>query len=248
MLPTERVHVPVRQTCTLRLQGVFQVCTPMGMKGTNRVIIYARVSTADQAENGVSLDAQIAQCRAYAALYELDVVAVVTDSASGKSLNRDGWARVASMLDQGEATGVVVAKLDRLTRSLRDLDSLLTRYFAASASLHCIAERVDTTSAAGRLCLNMLCSVAQWEREVIAERTSAALQHKKARGEKYRGPGMPAVGATAAEARALAIVRELRELGLSIRAIADELNRRCVPARGAKWHPTTVARVLKRAA
>lgn len=225
-----------------------------------RVIIYARVSTDDQAEHGVSLEAQVKQGRQYAELYDLEVVDVVTDpGASAKNLRRPGWCRVARMLDAGEADGVVIAKLDRMTRSLRDLDSLLTRYFNANVTLHCIAERVDTSTASGRLCLNMLMSVAQWEREVIAERTSAALQHKRAKGETYRGIGTAPFGyQTADDGVSLvedlaeqAVIREvqkLRELGVSIRQIAERLNEDGAPVRGQKWHPTTVARLLKREA
>lgn len=219
-----------------------------------RVIIYARVSTDQQAE-GVSLEAQVSRCQAYAALYELDVVEVVTDVRSAKNLNRRGWARVAARLDAGQADGVVIAKLDRLTRSLRDLDTLLTRYFVGGIALHCIAERVDTSSASGRLCLNMLMSVSQWEREIIGERTTAALAHKATRGERVgQIPYGSALGADGvhlvADAGEQAIIRrviELRREGLSLRRITARLNTDPTsPPRGSRWHANTVARLVRR--
>ena len=119
-------------------------------------------------------------------------------------------------------------------------------------------ERVDTSSAAGRLCLNMLVSVAQWERETIAERTSAALQHRKAKGQRYRGPGRPPFGyradgngdlvECADEQRVIARIQEYRRAGASIREIAELLNEVDTPSRGTRWHATTVTRILKRKA
>jgi site-specific DNA recombinase len=208
----------------------------------------------------VSLASQLQRCEAYAELYGLEVVAQVVDAGvSAKTLKRDGWRDVERRLDAGEASGVIVAKLDRLTRSLRDLDRLLQRYFLRDVSLHCVAERVDTSSAAGRLCLNMLVSVAQWERETIAERTSAALQHRKANGQRYCGVGRPRFGyhiapdgvslvEDPAEQEVIDRIRDYRAAGASIREIAQVLNEAATPARGKRWHPTTVSRVLKREA
>jgi DNA invertase Pin-like site-specific DNA recombinase len=152
----------------------------------------------------------------------------------------------------------VVCKLDRLSRSVRDLDALLSRYFAAGRySLISVAEHVDTSSAAGRMVLNMLMSVSQWEREAISERTRAALQHKKARGQRVGqipyGYSLAADGVRLerheGEQRIVALIGELRASGMSLRGIVDELNRHSEPAaRGARWHLTTVARLIKGAA
>src|SRR4051794_7553353 len=95
-----------------------------------RVIGYVRVSTDEQARDGVSLAAQIEKVGAYARLYDLELVDIVTDAgASAKTLDRPGFARVLAMLDAGEVDGVVVVKLDRLTRSVADLATLLDGYF-----------------------------------------------------------------------------------------------------------------------
>ncbi|MFZ5788959.1 MAG: recombinase family protein [Acidobacteriota bacterium] len=139
------------------------------------------------------------------------------------------------MLRSGEADGLVVVKLDRLTRSVRDLGTLVEAYFAAGRwALLSVSEQIDTRSAAGRLVLNVLGAVSQWEREAIGERTSAALRHKQAEGE-YIGGGTPygfALGAggtlveDADEQTVIAEARRLREAGLSLRAVAGELDRR----------------------
>jgi DNA invertase Pin-like site-specific DNA recombinase len=147
------------------------------------------VSTAQQAQRGVSLDAQEERLRAYATLYGLQLVALIRDEGeSAKSLDRPGLRRALGMLRRGEADGLLVAKLDRLTRSVRDLGTLVEDYFREAALLS-VAEHVDTRSSAGRLVLNVLGSVSQWEREAIGERTSTALRHKQTRASMWAGRG-----------------------------------------------------------
>jgi hypothetical protein len=91
------------------------------------------------------------------------------------------------MLKRSEAEALLIAKLDRLTRSVVDLGSLVERYFApGKAALLSVSEQIDTRSAAGRLVLDVLAS--QWEREAIGERTATAMQHKAAQGEYTGGP------------------------------------------------------------
>lgn len=156
-----------------------------------RAIAYIRVSTEKQAEQGVSLDAQRAKVRAYCELFELELVETVVDAESAKSLDRPELQRALAMLAARKADALLVVKLDRLTRSVRDLGELVDRYFApGKAALLSMSEQIDTRSAAGRLVLNVLASVSQWEREAIGERTSAALQHMASLGE-YTGGAAP---------------------------------------------------------
>jgi DNA invertase Pin-like site-specific DNA recombinase len=224
---------------------------------TTRAVAYLRVSTAHQADHGASLDAQRAKVEAYAALYDLDLVQVVVDAgASAKSLQRDGLQRALGMLDNGDADALLVVKLDRLTRSVRDLDTLITRYFGASdgPALLSVGEQIDTRSAAGRLVLNVLASVSQWEREAIGERTRTALAHKRAQGQRVgqvpfgyalADDGVQLV-ADQDEQDVLVRVQGLRAQGVSIRGIAQRLNDDGTPARGKRWHATTVSRLLAR--
>jgi len=221
-----------------------------------KVIGYIRVSTDEQAQGGVSLEAQRAKLEQYAELYDLDLVEVVVDAGvSAKNLHRDGLKAALCALDAGQAAGLLVAKLDRLTRSVRDLSDLLEKYFGTKYALLSVAEKVDTSSAAGRMILNIMATVSQWEREVIGERTSAALQHKIAQGQHV---GSPALGfkmtdgqleADQAELVVVERIQELRAAGMTLQAIADLLNSESIATkRGGKWHPSTVTYILSRRA
>jgi len=216
-----------------------------------RVVGYVRVSTSEQAESGVSLAAQRERLEAYATLYDLELVEVIEDAgASAKSLDRAGLKRALVLLRSGGADGLLVAKLDRLTRSVRDLDTLIHGDLR-DRHLFSVAEQIDTSSAAGRLVLNVLASVSQWEREAIGERTSAALQHKRRNGE-HTGGGAPfgyrvesgRLIEDAAEQRIRELVLELRTVGLSYRAISKALAERGITTRkGTTWDPQQVRRV-----
>ena len=221
-----------------------------------RCVAYLRVSTDKQADKGVSLDAQRAKVEAYASLYDLELVAVIVDAgASAKTLDRPGLKRALDMLKSGEAEALLVAKLDRLTRSVRDLDTLLHAHFAGvGTALLSVAEQIDTRSAAGRLVLNILASVSQWEREVIGERTSEAMRHKQSRGE-YIGGRVPYGYRLAPcggvlvededEQEVLTTARDARSSGLSLRAVARELAARgFVPRSRKAWSPNQIRRMV----
>lgn len=221
------------------------------------MLAYLRVSTDDQADSGLGLEAQRAQIEAYASLYGLTIDAWIVDAGeSGKDMRRPGMARVLAQLDGRKTDGVVVAKLDRLTRSVRDAGTLCDRYFATGrARLVSVGEQIDTTSAAGRLVLNVLTSVAQWEREAIAERTSAALRAKRRRGEATGGTprygeahASGRVHTDANEVAALDRIATLRAEGMSVRSIAARLDAEHVPCRGKAWRPGTVHAIVRRLA
>ncbi|WP_437786905.1 recombinase family protein [Sorangium sp. So ce1097] len=94
---------------------------------------------------------------------DLDLVDIIEDpGVSAKTLDRPGLQRALGMLDAGQAYALLVVKLDRLTRSVRDFDTSIARYFADRFSLLSVADSIDTRSAAGRLVLNVLASVSQW--------------------------------------------------------------------------------------
>src|SRR5712692_7875085 len=88
-----------------------------------------------------------------------------------------------ALVDQGKVETVIIAKLDRLTRSVKDLAELLEQFQRRGVSLVSVAESLDTGSAAGRLVINIMTAVSQWEREAIGERTRDAMQHKRANGQ-----------------------------------------------------------------
>ncbi|KAA0571582.1 recombinase family protein [Azospirillum sp. B21] len=226
-------------------------------KPPTRTVAYIRVSSADQADHGHSLAAQREKIGLYAKLHDLDLVAVIEDAgASAKTTDRPGLQRVLAMLDSGEAAALLVPKLDRLTRSVRDLGALIDRYFAEGqkAALLSVADSIDTRSAGGRLVLNVLASVSQWEREVIVERTRDTLRSMKAAGKVI---ARPTLGYDVVESRLVANVNELALIdriktmhaaGTSYNAIAAKLTDEGVPTkRGGAWQATTVRGIVLRA-
>jgi DNA invertase Pin-like site-specific DNA recombinase len=219
-------------------------------------VAYVRVSTDKQADRGVSLEAQRAKVRAYSDLYALELVDVIEDAGfSAKALERPGLERALGMLRSGQAEALLVVKLDRLTRSVRDLGQLVEDYFADAdgPALLSVSEQIDTRTAAGRLVLNVLGAVSQWEREAIGERTSAAMQHKASRGE-YIGGAAPfgyrlaqdgRLETQEAEQAAIREARALRASGLSLRAVAAHLEGLGHRTRtGRAFAPVQVARMV----
>jgi len=150
-----------------------------------KAIGYVRVSTEKQADFGVSLEAQTEKVRAMAVVQGAELAEVIIDAGeSAKSLNRPGMLRLMSLVDSGAVDTVIIAKLDRLTRSVADLAELLKRFERRGVSLVSVADSLDTRSAGGRLVLNIMVSVSQWEREAIGERTRDAMHHKRVNGQR----------------------------------------------------------------
>ena len=220
-----------------------------------KTVGYVRVSTDKQADQGVSLDAQAAKIRAMAVLHDRELLDIIVDGGeSAKSLKRPGMAKLLALVDAGKVQTVIIAKLDRLTRSVRDLCELLERFERRGVALVSVAESLDTGSAAGRLVLNIMAAVSQWEREAIGERTRDALRHKRSNGERV---GNIAYGSRLADDGVhvvddpgeRAVVDEicrLRNSGTTLRGIAAELNHRSFRTRrGTAWRLESVARVVK---
>ena len=209
-----------------------------------RIVGYVRVSTQQQADEGHSLRAQRDRLAAYCELYGLELVAVVADEGASASTmdGRPGLGEALRLVRAGEADGVLVAKLDRLTRSTRDLATILEDAGRRGWALLSVAEQLDTSSAAGRLVVGVLGVVGQWEREAIGERTSAAMGSMRDR-KLYTGgaarygyrPGVDgALVEEPGEQAVLAAVRDLRAAGLSLRRVAAELEARGMLTRGGR--------------
>lgn len=188
-----------------------------------QVVGYVRVSTEDQAKEGISLAAQQAKIDAYTVVKDWALVEVIRDEGqSAKDINRPGLQRVLRLVESRAVAAVIVYKLDRLTRSVADLDKLMKLFERRSVALVSLQESLDATTATGRLMMNLLASVSQWEREVIGERTKDALQHLKAQGLRY-------CKALYEDEAVVAMMHAWRAAGLSYRAVADELNRAGTP-------------------
>jgi DNA invertase Pin-like site-specific DNA recombinase len=226
---------------------------------STKAVGYIRVSTDKQTEHGVSLEAQQAKIAQYAALYDLELVDVIIDAgASAKTLERPGLQRALGMLRKGQANALLVTKLDRLTRSVKDLGTLVETYFSSDKiTLLSVADSIDTRTAAGRLVLNVLASVAQWERETISERTAEAMAHKREQGQRTSlyapyGFQIAADGKTLvvdeAEHALLAAIKDARSRGLTHRAIVAELARQGFTTRkGTPILRTQVQRIMEHA-
>lgn len=216
---------------------------------------YIRVSSKDQAESGLSLEAQESRIRAMATAKGIALSEVISDQAeSAKSLDRPGIQRILSLMNDGSVAGVIISKLDRLTRSVRDLGTIVELLSATGSSIISCHETLDTSSASGRMILNITATIAQWEREVICERTQEALKQKRVRGEHagniaygYRGEDGRAVPDEGEQA-VISLIRERSAEGMSLSKIADWLNDRGYRTRrGTEWRVQYVHGIIRRA-
>ena len=224
----------------------------------DKAAVYVRVSTQEQATEGVSLEAQEDRIRAYCAMRGLELVAVVREEgvSGGKPLyTRPGGEELLRIVAQGKAEHVVVLKLDRLFRDAEDALRQTRAWDKAGVALHLVdmgGQTIDTRSATGRMVLTMMAAFAELERGVIRERTATALRYKKAAGQAY-GPtpyGYARRGAALVEVEAeqavLSDIGAMRRAGLSLRSIARELTARRIPTkRGGTWEAATIARLLR---
>ena len=212
--------------------------------GVTRVIGYVRVSTDGQAESGAGLEAQRNAIIAEATRRGWELVEIIEDAGvSAKDLDRPGIKRALSTLAEGDADVLLAAKLDRLSRSVKDFAEMLdlSRYYGWKlVILDC---NVDTSTPAGEMLAGVMAQFAQFERRMIGVRTREALAVKKTQG---------IVGGRRANVSESVItdLRAMRSKGMSYAAISDQLNANHVPtAQGGKqWHPATVQRVLDRVA
>ena len=212
--------------------------------GTKKVIGYVRVSTEDQAESGAGLASQVSMIRAECDRRGWELVAVIEDAGlSGKSMDRPGLNRALDLLRRGEANVLMAAKLDRLSRSTRDVCEIgdMARHYRFD--LLALNVNIDTTTPEGKVMLGMMALFSELERDLIAQRTRDALKVKRAQGVRLgRAPVV--------SGELVAKLDTMRKGGMTFQAIADDLNARGVPTgRGGKvWYPGTVSHLLNRKA
>jgi DNA invertase Pin-like site-specific DNA recombinase len=216
---------------------------------SRRFVAYYRVSTDRQGKSGLGLEAQQKAVLDYLNGGAWDLIAEFTEVESGKSADRPELAKALEACRRQKAT-LVIAKLDRLSRNLAFIATLMDSGVAFVA--------VDNPHA-NKLTVHILAAVAEHEREMISERTKAALAAAKARGTRLGNPRLSeaaALGRTShkaatacRDANLLPVIREVQAAGFESRnAIAAELNRRGVKtARGNAWTHVQVGMVLERA-
>lgn len=208
-----------------------------------KVIGYLRVSTEEQAISGLGLADQRAVIGSEAERRGWSEVEFVTDDGySAKNLSRPGIASVLEQLRKGQASVLVVSKLDRLSRSLLDFATLMDQAKREGWQLVVLDLAIDTTVPSGQLMANVMAAFAEYERQLIGARTSAALQQLKGQGKRLGRPR------TLSQDVTVRVVRE-RTAGSTLAAIASGLNDDGVPTArgGARWYPSTVKAVLQSA-
>ena len=197
-----------------------------------KAVGYIRASTEDQAREGVSLDNQRERIRNFCSAKEWTLDKIISDAGySAKDLNRPGIQDVIKLARKKAFDVLVICKLDRMTRNIRDLGYLTQDVFEAQeVAFSSIADNFDTTTANGKLVLNILGSVAQWERDIIAERTKEVLAHKKNKGEwTGRIPYGFLIGDNGVlkenpdEIKSIQKAKRMKKQGATIRTIADRL-------------------------
>ena len=209
------------------------------MSTTPRVIGYVRVSTEEQADSGLGLEAQERRIRAYCELKGVELVDVVRDEGiSGTTLKRPGLKRALRAIAKHQVDGLVAAKLDRVSRSSVDMALIFEWFKAAGASITLLDVAVDTSSAIGQAIASFMALFAQLERDMTAQRTKDALDVKRRRGERVGQAAFSDTGNGHLARR----IRTMRDKGQTLQAIADTLNREGIPTlRGGKeWRPSSV--------
>lgn len=224
----------------------------------NNALAYARVSTSEQAQEGVSLDAQLERIAAYCRVAGLDLVSTIREEGVSGAVplaNRPGGRDVLRAVAGRHVRHVIALKLDRLFRDAADALNQTRAWDKAGISLHLVdmgGQSLNTMAAVGRMFLTITAAFAELERNLIAERTQAALLYKKSKRQVYgavpygyarRGDALKAIEPE------LDIVRRIQRWntrGWSLRKIADALNDRQVRTKhGGQWHASTVRYVLR---
>jgi DNA invertase Pin-like site-specific DNA recombinase len=212
------------------------------MATTQSVAGYLRVSTDEQARSGLGLSAQRERIEAEADRRGWKVEWFIDDGHSARDLDRPGIKAAMNAVSSGECRAIVVAKLDRLSRSVFDLSGLLRRGEREGWGLVLLDFDLDTTTPTGKLVAHVVSAVAEFERDRVRERTREALAVAKANGQRLgRPPKLP-------EDVVQRLVAE-RRAGATLKAIAGGLNDDGVPTAhdGRQWWPSTVKSVLNRA-
>ena len=209
-----------------------------------QVIGYVRISTDEQAVSGAGLEAQRRAIEAECKRRGWKLVKVLEDAGySAKDMRRPGVQEALRVLKAGDAKALVVAKLDRLSRSMIDFAAVMAKAQKQNWALVALDVAVDSSSPAGEAMVHMLATFAQFERRLIGQRTREALAAKKASGVRLgRPPTVPK-----------SVVRRIqrqRARGDSYRKIAADLNEAGVPTAqgGREWYAATVRHVLLRTA
>ena len=206
------------------------------------VIAYLRVSTEEQARSGLGLEAQRERIAQEAQRRGWEVEWIVDDGYTAATLDRPGITRALASLRSGQAGALVVAKLDRLSRSLLDFAGLMERAQRERWNVVCLDLGIDLSTPQGQLMANVMASFAAYERELIRQRTRDALQALKNRGARLGRP-------VTIPGPVRAAIGRWRATGATWQGCADALNAAGVPTAhgGALWRASTCRGVMESA-
>ena len=218
-----------------------------------RLILYCRCSTEEQQTIENQREIMVDYCK----LYGHEVVEVFMDEgASGKDLNRSGLQAALESINCPDVDGIIITKLDRLSRSIRDWCNLMEGFEYEGKTLVSVVDRIDTSTAAGRMVANLFAVFAQFERETIQERTITAMRYLRKKGRRLsaRIPFGFRVDPSdeshlvpcLQETPILNMISELHDDGMGYADIARRLNEKGIPARTKTWNRSTVWKILKR--
>lgn len=204
-----------------------------------KAIGYIRVSTQEQAQSGLGLEAQAVAIRAEATRRGWDLEIIADEGESGSKVDRPGLLIVKDKLARGEAQALIVAKQDRLMRSSLGWAQIVSESKDQKWSLICLDINLDTASPMGECMGTILAAIAQLELEQIRKRTKDALAVKKAQGVRL---GRPATMPEETRAR----INALRNSGVTLQGVADTLNAEGIPTArgGSKWYASTVQKAI----
>jgi DNA invertase Pin-like site-specific DNA recombinase len=202
----------------------------------NDMVAYSRVSTLEQADDGAGMPAQRTAITREAAYKGYNIVEWCADPGfSGKDLKRPGMIRAMELVATGKARGIIVSKLDRLSRSLLDFANLMAQAQKGGFNIIALDLGVDLSTPSGELMANILATFAQFERRVISQRTKDGLAEKRAAGVVLGRPRK-------IPDEVIARIISLREQEFSYSVIADLFNREQIPTPqgGKKWYPASI--------
>jgi DNA invertase Pin-like site-specific DNA recombinase len=204
-----------------------------------KAIGYIRVSTQEQAQSGLGLEAQAVAIRAEATRRGWDLEIIADEGESGSKVDRPGLLAAKDNLARGEAQALIVAKQDRLMRSSLGWAQIVSQSKDQKWSLICLDINLDTASPMGECMGSILAAIAQLELENIRKRTKDALAVKKSQGYRL---GRPATMADETRAR----INALRNSGVTLQGVADTLNTEGIPTArgGSKWYASTVQKAI----
>lgn len=213
---------------------------------------YIRVSTLKQE---LSFDAQRSAIEKYCTLHNLELEDILDDKSTGGNEDRPGYQALLTKIDEGRVKAIVIAKIDRLSRSLRDFLILFEdRIVPSDIKFHSVRDKIDTSSAMGRFFLKIMVLFAEFEREMIQERTITVLNHKRENGEYVgslpygfdKNDNGKTYLPNIEELKVVKKIFDMKKEGLSYRAISKalDMDKTIKTKRGGRWHANTVRMIL----